>query len=91
LIDYLQVHHVDFLLERLRFTKKAHKKDRVYQFWQEGVHAELILNESMMREKLVYIHENPVKRGYVERAEHWRYFSAQNYELKRGLIEIDEW
>jgi hypothetical protein len=34
----------------------AHKQDRGYQFWQEGVHAELILNEAMMREKLDYIH-----------------------------------
>lgn len=39
--------------------------DREYQFWQEGVHAELILNEVMMREKLDYIRTNPVKRGYV--------------------------
>ena len=91
LIDYLQAHHLDFFLERLRFSKRAHKQDRTYQFWQEGVHAELILNEQMMREKLVYIHENPVKRGYVERIEHWRYSSAQNYELKRGLIDVDRW
>lgn len=34
----------------------------------------------MMREKLKYIHTNPVKRGYVELPEHWRYSSARNYE-----------
>jgi len=40
------------LLKRLRFAKLAHKQDRGYQFWQEGVHAELIFNEVMMQEKL---------------------------------------
>ncbi len=61
------------LLSRLRSAKKNHKQDRQYQFWQEGSHAELILDAKMMREKLDYIHGNPVKRGYVEQVEHWRY------------------
>jgi len=73
----------------------VHKKDREFQFWQEGSHAELILDEDMMRQKLDYIHANPVKRGYVAQMEHWRYSSAVNYLLDNdnddGLIEIDCW
>jgi hypothetical protein len=68
------------LLACLSFSKRAHKIGRDYQFWQEGVHAELTFSEAMMREKLKYIHTNPVKRGYVELPEHWRYSSARNYE-----------
>ncbi len=79
IIDCLQAQHVEQLLTRLRFYKRAHKTDREYQFWQEGVHAELIFSEAMMREKLEYIHANPVKRGYVNLPEHWRYSSAANY------------
>jgi putative transposase len=45
----------------------------------------------MMREKLDYIHANLVKRGYVDRAEHWRYSSARNYAGETGLIEVDRW
>lgn len=91
LIDHLSAHRVHFLLERLSFAKKAHKGDRNYQFWQEGSHPELISNELIMRQKLEYIHNNPVKRGYVERPEHWRYSSATNYAGEDGLIEIDSW
>ena len=91
IIDYLQVNHADQLLDRLRYAKRAHKLDREYQVWQEGVHAELIFSESMMREKLDYIHNNPVKRGYVSQAEHWRYSSASHYMGMPGLIEIDRW
>jgi putative transposase len=88
LIRYLDEHNVKTILEQLAFYKKAHKTDRAYQFWQEGVHPELIQNEAMMRQKVEYIHHNPVKRGYVDKAEHWRYSSARNYLGQPGLLEV---
>ncbi|MEQ1545412.1 transposase [Methyloglobulus sp.] len=91
IIDYLKLQNAQTLLARLRFAKLAHKQDREFQFWQEGVHAELIFSEAMMREKLDYIHANPVKRGYVNLPEHWRYSSASNYAGQVGLMEIDVW
>jgi len=72
----------------LEFYKKAHKDDRAYQFWQEGVHPELIQGEEMMRQKVEYIHQNPVKRGYVDEATHWRYSSARDYTGAQGLLEV---
>ena len=91
LIDLLQRHNAQTLLKRFTFAKKAHKRDREHQVWQEGSHAELILSDEMMREKLEYIHNNPVKRGYVDRPEYWRYSSARNYLGSEGLIAIDPW
>ncbi len=91
LIDLLQRHNAQTLLKRFTFAKKAHKRDREHQVWQEGSHAELILSDEMMREKLEYIHNNPVKRGYVDRPEYWRYSSARNYLGREGLIAIDPW
>jgi hypothetical protein len=44
-----------------------------------------------MREKLDYIHHNPLKRGYVDRAEPRRYSSARNYAGQAGQIEVDRW
>ena len=90
-IDYLIEQRIERFLTRLRFNKRAHKTDRDYQFWQEGVHAEMVFSEAIMLEKLGYIHHNPVKRGYVDKAEHWRYSSARNYEGQAGLIDIDVW
>jgi len=91
IIDHLQAQRVERLLTHLRFFKTAHKTDREYQFWQEGVHAEMVFSEAMMREKLDYIHNNPVQRGYVNLPEHWRYSSASNYAGLTGLIEVDSW
>lgn len=91
IIDTLKAQHIERLLIQLRFAKCDHKTDREYQFWQEGVHAEMVFSEAIMREKLDYIHHNPVKRGYVDKAEHWRYSSARSYEGQTGLIDIDVW
>jgi putative transposase len=79
-------------LERLAFAKRAHKDDREHQVWQEGSHPELIGSLEMMTQKVEYIHRNPVKRGYVDLPEHWRWSSARSYLGDEGLIEVcREW
>ncbi|RGP39575.1 hypothetical protein BPTFM16_02779 [Altererythrobacter insulae] len=88
LIAYLAEHNVKTILEQLAFYKKAHKGERAYQFWQEGCHPELIQSDDMMRQKIEYIHQNPVKRGYVDQAKHWRYSSARDYEGENGLLAV---
>ena len=55
LLELLKVHRVERILERLRFAKKAHKKDRNDQFWQEGSHAELIVvNLSCVKSWIIF-------------------------------------
>ena len=56
-----------------------------------GSSAEMVISDVVMRQKLDYIHYNPVKRGYVDLPEPWRYSSARNYAGTEGLIEIDAW
>ncbi|WP_228061338.1 hypothetical protein [[Phormidium] sp. LEGE 05292] len=43
----------------------------------------------MFRQKLDYIHSNPVRRGYVDDPAHWRYSSYRNYIGKPGLLEVE--
>ena len=43
----------------------------------------------MMKDKIEYIHNNPVKRGYVDESQHWRYSSARDYEGLRGLLDVE--
>lgn len=88
LIDYMKQNNIKTLLDQLAFYKKAHKKDREFQFWQEGMHPQLIENQEVLKQKINYIHQNPVKRGYIDQAEHWRYSSARNYIGQPGLIDI---
>lgn len=89
LITLLQKHNIKTILDQLAFYKKAHKQETTYQIWQEGMQPKLIQTEAMMMEKINYIHNNPIKRGYVDEAKHWRYSSARDYEDMSGLIEIE--
>ncbi len=89
LLQLLQQKNVKTILDQLAFYKKAHKTHTEYQIWQEGMQPKLIQSEQMMREKIEYIHHNPLKRGYVDEAKHWCYSSAIDYEGMSGLIDIE--
>jgi len=88
IIDQLKTRGAKTLLGHLKYHKARHKTDRTYQLWQEGSHPQQILGDEMMIQKLEYMHNNPVKRGYVDDPLHWRYSSARNYAGQAGLIEV---
>ena len=89
LLKLLKEKNAKTLLNQFAFYKKAHKQHTEYQIWEEGYHPKLIQNEKMMIEKINYIHQNPIKRGYVDKAEHWRYSSARDYKGVKGLLDIE--
>jgi len=78
-----------FILKQLALNKLPHRTDRDYQFWQEGVHPEQIHSQEMFEQKIQYIHYNPIRRGYVDEPEHWRYSSARNYAGAEALLALD--
>ncbi|MDZ7657813.1 REP-associated tyrosine transposase [Fodinibius sp.] len=63
------------------FKKTANKsnKDQEYKVWQSGYHPISLETEHFFKQKLNYIHHNPVHKGYVNEPTHWRYSSAANY------------
>ncbi|MGW8169716.1 MAG: transposase [Sulfurovaceae bacterium] len=89
ILKLLQKENATTILDQLAFYKKAHKTTVEYQIWQEGSQPKLIQSDAMMINKINYIHQNPVKRGYVDEAKHWRYSSARDYEGISGLIEVE--
>ncbi len=88
IIALLERHSVALLLGQLRALKLRHKTRSEYQVWQEGSHPQQVSSSEMMLQKLEYMHNNPVKRGYVDDPVHWRYSSARNYAGQAGLIEV---
>ncbi|MBN1396390.1 MAG: transposase [Pirellulales bacterium] len=92
IIDLLEARNVVPLLRQFEHLKAKHKTNSSYQFRQEGSHPQLIDSDEMMRQKLEYIHNNPVVRGFVDEPVHWRYSSARNYARQAGLISVTtEW
>ena len=89
IIDLLHDAKATTLLRMLKLFKGEYKPQSTYQVWQEGSHPQRIENEDVMRQKLDYMHLNPVKRGYVARPEHWLLSSARDYAGEPGPVEVD--
>ena len=51
-------------------------EDGKYRFWMDTNAPKKIENPDFYLQKLNYIHENPVRKGYVARPEHWVWSSA---------------
>jgi len=88
IIDFLEENRVRHILNQLESYKQQYKRDQQYQVWQEGFHPQVILGQGMLMQKLTYIHNNPVRRGYVDDPAHWRYSSYRNYMGQEGLLPV---
>ena len=88
IVELLKKRNARQVLRGLAALKLPNKKQSEHQVWQEGSHPKMIETEEMLWQKLEYIHNNPVERGYVDDPLHWRYSSARNYAGQPGLIEV---
>jgi len=90
LLQWAETKNKTWLINQFAYFRKKYKYTSVHQVWQEGVHPEFIQGDNMLQQKIEYIHANPVRRGYVDAPEHWRYSSARNYTLDdHAVLEID--
>ncbi len=80
----------EWMLESFKLAAEKHTRNKNYQFWQYGNHAEEIYSNKFMWSKLDYIHLNPVRAGLVEKASHYIYSSASNYINDSGLLKIEK-
>jgi len=77
------------IMENIECTKsigmenfvRTNKPRQKRQFWEHRFHDSVIRNQRMFWSKVIYIHNNPVKAGLVEKPEDYKYSSARNYLL----------
>ena len=80
----------EWMLERFKLATQTHSRNKKYQFWQYGNHAEEIYSNEFMWSKLDYIHLNPVRSGLVSKASDYIYSSAGNYLNNSGLLTVEK-
>ncbi|NBC03262.1 MAG: transposase [Bacteroidetes bacterium] len=78
----------DWLLKSFKREGSKRKSNKTYQLWKRNYHPIELDNLTLIREKIEYIHQNPVKAGFVFQATDYVFSSASNYSGKKGLIEI---
>ncbi len=79
-----------WMLERFALATETHSRNKNFQIWQYGNHAEEIFSLPFFRVKLNYIHQNPVKAGIVAEPHHYLHSSASNYNNGTGIIQAVE-
>lgn len=78
-----------WLMHMFRFYANRTNQNKEFKIWISGSHPEEIRSMDFLMTKLNYIHENPVRAGWVARAEDYLYSSAANYANGKGITEID--
>ena len=81
----------DWMLHRFEWNaaKRANVSD--HQVWIHNSHSEEILKYWFFQQKLDYIHMNPVRAGWVNKPEDWRYSSASDLLLPTPMVPIYNW
>jgi REP element-mobilizing transposase RayT len=75
--ETLEKDHEKYLL--YIFKKAGEKQGSKIKIWQDEYHPEAIYSEKWFHQKLNYMHENPVRKGFVLHPENWKYSSARNW------------
>jgi len=76
----------------IRILENSFSKKEGYenQIWQRENYPELIESEKFLQQKVEYIHNNPVIKGYVDEPQHYIFSSARNRYLDdNSIIELD--
>jgi len=76
----------EWLLEHFKNAAGQHSNKSVHKVWQDGNRPIELYTPKVIRQKLIYIHRNPVVSGIVNAPEDYLYSSASNY-LKGHLPE----
>jgi len=75
-----------WILNMFAYSARNSKKHKNFQVWQAGNHAIELFNQDFTWNKVHYIHQNPVKTGFVNSPDEWRYSSASNYFERKDSV-----
>lgn len=79
----------EWMLMLFRQAGENNSNNKIFQLWQQDNHPIECGSPTILRQKMDYVHENPVRAGFVEKAEDWTYSSAAHYYCgKKSLIEL---
>ncbi|HLE62107.1 MAG TPA: transposase [Pyrinomonadaceae bacterium] len=74
-IDYLKVNGHELSLEKLKHANQG--RNYRHSLWDHHPNIKLLTTEDMLMQKVNYVHQNPVRRGLVSRAEDYKWSSAR--------------
>jgi REP element-mobilizing transposase RayT len=76
----------EFLLEKFKNAAQKSSNVKKYQFWRHDNKPIELWSNKVIKEKVSYIHYNPVKDGLVIKPQDYVYSSAKDYCDQQGLL-----
>ena len=77
----------DYLMTVFRSEAEKSSNVKNYQFWRHDNKPIELWSNRVIKQKIDYVHQNPVEAGLVYRAEDYRYSSAIDYADEKGLLD----
>lgn len=78
----------EWMLEYFQKACQHLKREQQFKVWQDGYHAELVETNWFIKQKVNYIHNNPVKDKIVTEPEEYYFSSARNYAGLENELEV---
>lgn len=74
------------------FERATKKKRNILerQFWQHHNKPIELWSTEVIKQKIDYIHNNPVEAGFVIEPTPWKYSSVRNFSDDHTILEIDD-
>ncbi|PZF71812.1 REP-associated tyrosine transposase [Taibaiella soli] len=79
----------NWMMRMFRSAGTSNSSNEQFQFWEQNFHPIELDTEEKFRQRMNYLHENPVKAGFVWEAQQYKYSSATDYyERRPGLLPL---
>ncbi len=79
----------NWMLWIFKQVAKTNLRNDTHQFWQQDNQPIELLTPEFTLIKLNYLHNNPVKAGFVEKPEDYLLSSARDYNGVKGILPIE--
>jgi hypothetical protein len=79
----------DWLVMVCKYAAGGHNRNKDFQVWSHDNHPEELWSVEFIRQKMEYLHMNPVKAGLVLEPQHWVYSSAADYYYGKQVGRIN--
>ncbi len=79
----------EWMLNIFSFAGKNNNNNKDFQFWRQDYHPIELNTNIIIKQRLDYLHENPVRSGLVWEPQQYKYSSAIDYYTNQhGLLPV---
>lgn len=80
----------EWMINLFKSAGKSNSNNKDYQFWKQDYHPIELNTAEKVKQRIDYLHENPVRSGLVWEPWHYKYSSAIDYYTnEHGLLKVE--